>query len=402
MYQPADSAKLLGVLVRAAPKLVLPYNSAILRALLSKLSAASSAATSSPAPGAIVPTATANGPTAGSSGASPNEDGFQLAVLDTLGELAAVAGESLQSEVPEMLPLVIEALGDSSSITKRLVAARTLGRVVESTGWVVLPYMEYPQLLGMLLRMLGEDGHLARREVSRVLGIVGALDPHIHKLNLAELQGEGRLEREGVRPQFPGRPPPGAEFSTMMPGMELGVGFNDLLPSVGMVTSSEDYYPTVAINALMRVLRDPSLSSLHGRAVTALFEIVKSMGLGFVPYLPKVVPVLLALTRASDDLARRIDMVRALTELVILMRQHIRKFLGDLLALAESFWGESPAMLPHILNLIAELSREFHGPFNSLSICRSVIDHLILLQRKGIFASCSRLLFLSPWLMQEH
>lgn len=41
-----------------------------------------------------------------------------------------------------------------------------------------------------------------------MLGIIGALDPHTHKLNLAQLQGEGRLEREGVRPQFPNKNPP--------------------------------------------------------------------------------------------------------------------------------------------------------------------------------------------------
>jgi FKBP12-rapamycin complex-associated protein len=45
----------------------------------------------------------------------------------------------------------------------------------------------------------------------------------------------------------------------------------DLLPSAGLVTSSEDYYPTVAINALMRVLRDSALASQHQvrRFVTA-------------------------------------------------------------------------------------------------------------------------------------
>lgn len=35
----------------------------------------------------------------------------------------------------------------------------------------------------------------------KVLGIVGALDPHTHKVNQANIQGEGKLEREGVRPQ---------------------------------------------------------------------------------------------------------------------------------------------------------------------------------------------------------
>ncbi len=34
----------------------------------------------------------------------------------------------------------------------------------------------------------------------QVLGIIGALDPHTHKLNQASLSGEGKLEKEGVRP----------------------------------------------------------------------------------------------------------------------------------------------------------------------------------------------------------
>ncbi len=62
----------------------------------------------------------------------------------------------------------------------------------------------------------------------------------------------------------------------------------DLLPAAGLVTSSEDYYPTVAINALMRVLRDPSLSSQHQNVIAALMTIFRSLGVGSVPYLPKV------------------------------------------------------------------------------------------------------------------
>lgn len=76
---------------------------------------------------------------------------------------------------------------------------------------------------------------------------------------------------------------------------------------------------------------------------------------------PQVVPVLLQLTRGADDLGRRVDMVRALTDLVVLMRQHVRKFLPDLLALVADFWGTAPAMLPHVLQLLAELSREWVG-----------------------------------------
>lgn len=41
-------------------------------------------------------------------------------------------------------------------------------QVIESTGVVVTPYMEYPQLLGMLLQMLSEGSPQARLEVLKV------------------------------------------------------------------------------------------------------------------------------------------------------------------------------------------------------------------------------------------
>ena len=41
-------------------------------------------------------------------------------------------------------------------------------QVIESTGVVVTPYMEYPQLLGMLLHMLSEGSPHARTEVLKV------------------------------------------------------------------------------------------------------------------------------------------------------------------------------------------------------------------------------------------
>jgi len=46
-----------------------------------------------------------------------------------------------------------------------------LWQVIESTGVVVTPYMEYPQLLGMLLQMLSEGSPQARTEVLKVRDI---------------------------------------------------------------------------------------------------------------------------------------------------------------------------------------------------------------------------------------
>ena len=61
----------------------------------------------------------------------------------------------------------------------------------------------------------------------------------------------------------------------------------DNLP-LGLNPSSEEYYPTVAINALMRILRDPSLNVHHTAVVQAIIYIFKTLGLKCVSFLPQV------------------------------------------------------------------------------------------------------------------
>ena len=59
-------------------------------------------------------------------------------VLETLGELARVAGLSLRNHVPEILPLIIEALNDASN-SKKAVAITTLGQAIPSHANSIFP-----------------------------------------------------------------------------------------------------------------------------------------------------------------------------------------------------------------------------------------------------------------------
>ena len=52
--------------------------------------------------------------------------------------------------------------------------------------------------------------------------------------------------------------------------------------------SLDDFYPAVAISALMKILKDQSLSQHHIMAIQALGFIFKSLGIKSVPYLPQV------------------------------------------------------------------------------------------------------------------
>ncbi|KAK1282825.1 Serine/threonine-protein kinase TOR [Acorus calamus] len=187
-------------------------------------------------------------------------NGVVTGVLATVGELSRVGGFAMRPYLGELMPLIVDALLDGASIIKREVAVSTLGQVVQSTGYVILPYNEYPPLLGLLLKLLnGELAWSTRREVLKVLGIMGALDPHVHKRNQQRLPGShGEVTR------------PASESNQHIRSMEDLP--TDLWPSFA---TSEDYYSTVAISSLLRILRDPSLSSYHQKVVGSLMFIFK-------------------------------------------------------------------------------------------------------------------------------
>ncbi|GLT98087.1 hypothetical protein SLE2022_156090 [Rubroshorea leprosula] len=311
-----ESAKLLGCLIRSCERLILPYIAPIHKALVARLLEGT--------------------------GVNAN-NGIISGVLVTIGDLARVGGFAMRQYIPALMPLIVEALLDGAAVTKREVAVATLGQVVQSTGYVIAPYNEYPQLLGLLLKLLnGELLWSTRREVLKVLGIMGALDPHAHKRNQQSLPGlHGDVTRAA---SDSGQHIPAAE--------ELPV---DLWPSFA---TSEDYYSTVAINSLMRILRDPSLASYHQKVVGSLMFIFKSMSLGCVPYLPKVLPDLFHTVRTCDDFLK--DFITwKLGTLVSIVRQHIRKY------------------LPELLSLVSELWPSFSLPASSRPLCGFPVLHLV-------------------------
>jgi len=103
-------------------------------------------------------------------------------VLMCLGELTCVAGEDAMTHVPDLMQVIMTRLSDPSLI-KRDAALHTLGQVCSSTGYVITPLIEHPQLLPLLGRILRtESTQAVRREVVKVLGILGALDPYRRKV----------------------------------------------------------------------------------------------------------------------------------------------------------------------------------------------------------------------------
>jgi FKBP12-rapamycin complex-associated protein len=309
-----QSAKLLGHLVANAPKLVRPYHAPILKVLIPKLKEPD---------------------------LNPN---VVINIVATIGELVQVAREDMRGCVQDLCPILMTMLQDSSSLARREVALWTFGQLVENTGYVIEPYHEFPNLLDILFSFLKtEQPSGVKREVVRVLGLLGALDPYKHK-----------QQQRNCQPSKMGTPL-SKPMDKTTPGQSTAVGdsASALLVSMGSGASLEDFYPSIAINSLMRILRDQSLSQHHTMAIQALGFIFKSLSIKSVPYLPQVMPPFLhAIRSCSRDM--REYMFKQLAQIVSIIKQHARDYMQEIFSVIREFWTTEHQHLQNTIILLIE------------------------------------------------
>ena len=187
-----ESARLLSLLTQHAQDLIKPYVSSITEVLLPK--------------------------------ASDPTPSVAATILQAIGELCAVGGAEMLAYKDTLMPIIIDALQDQSAPIKREAALHTLGQLASNAGYVIKPYLEYPQLLEILQSIIrGEPQHgPLRQETIKLLGILGALDPYkyqvwcsrqspafcvIHLKCRMLKPNNSRLKRERHRPSADLKPP---------------------------------------------------------------------------------------------------------------------------------------------------------------------------------------------------
>ena len=107
------------------------------------------------------------------------------AILKAIGEIATIGGTELLPYVSELMPIIIDALQDLSSQSKREAALHTLGQLASNSGYVIQPYLDYPDLLDILVNITrSEQQGSLRKETIKLLGILGALDPYKHQVSV--------------------------------------------------------------------------------------------------------------------------------------------------------------------------------------------------------------------------
>ncbi|KAI1333519.1 FAT-domain-containing protein [Xylariaceae sp. FL0016] len=302
-----ESAKLLSLLVQNAQGLIKPYVEPMISVLLPKAS-------------------------------DPNP-AVAATILKAIGELATVGGEDMLPYNDRLMPLIIDALQDQSSIVKREAALHTLGQLASNSGYVIDPYLEYPQLLDLLqtiIRAEPQRGPL-RQETIKLMGILGALDPYRHQ-QVEERVPDTKRRVESNRL---------TDISLMM---------------TGLTPSSKEYYPTVVINALLNILKDQSLIQHHANVIEAIMNIFRTLGLECVSFLDRIIPAFLSVIRGSPP-NRLESYFNQLATLVSIVRQHIRPHLPSIVEILQEYWNISPSLQSTILSLVEAISRSLEGEF---------------------------------------
>jgi FKBP12-rapamycin complex-associated protein len=259
--------------------------------------------------------------------------------LRAIGSLARQAPQELMAQhVEELIPLIVETLQDYSSALKRLVALKCLGIVTQSTGYVIKPLLHYPKLLDVLFTIIKTDQLPAvRHEVIKVLGILGALDPHRHRQIQLKTQKKSNL-------------------ASLAPSASL-LGDEK---SADTQLGSEDYYPNAAVEALLKIIKDPSLSTHHRQAVQAIMFMNNSLGLKCTTFLPQIMPAFMNLMRNSEPGFREF-LLQQFVVLVSIVKQHVRDFLSEINQLIREYWATQH--VTQVLLLIEEVSKALNDEF---------------------------------------
>jgi serine/threonine-protein kinase mTOR len=305
--QKEDSAKLISLFVNNATPLVRTYVEPMVTALLPK--------------------------------AEDANPGVASTSITALGDLTKVGGNEMRAHIQQLMPILLQALQDLASQDKRDAAMQTLGKLAVNSGYVIEPYKQYPELLGILINAIKtEANEKLRTDAIKLVGILGALDPYDYQ-QLTESVAEKQSKTEE---------PPLTDVGLIMEGI---------------TPSNEEYYPQIVINTLMHnILADPTLIQYHSLVIDAIVTIFKTIGMKCVPYLDRILPGFLGVMRSSHP--NRLDnYFNQLAILVNIVRQHIRVYLPDIIPVMREFWNVSRQVQSTILLLIEAISKALEGEF---------------------------------------
>ena len=322
-----QSSQLLACLITNTPILVKPYYEPILDTLIPKLQQ---------------PTTPV---------------GVILSVLQAIAMQARVSQSEMRSYSTKLIPILRDSIQDSSSNStdKTIMVLWALGELLEHTRYVLEPTFQRPQMMDILYSFLKVELHQAIRLQSiRVLGLLGALDPHKylayhHKLKLEaqNLNNIGNISLNNI-------------------DLQQNV-LGNLTSEIWVSTPSgqlEDFYPQVAIRCLLRILNDASLSTFHLEAAMSLPLILEYLDDKAPQYVKLILPTILPVIELNADTKLKTTLFSQLKRIVAIAGPQAKDYMPKVFELIQKSWDtgvKQTALIELITQLITTLGSEFRN-----------------------------------------
>eukprot|EP01126_Amoeba_proteus_P027639 TRINITY_DN27416_c0_g1_i1.p1 TRINITY_DN27416_c0_g1~~TRINITY_DN27416_c0_g1_i1.p1 ORF type:complete len:550 (-),score=106.53 TRINITY_DN27416_c0_g1_i1:273-1712(-) len=281
--------------------------------------------------------------------------------MEAIAHVAQEAGQELHRNLEELLPLIMDGFQDVS-VHRCSIATDTLGELVVRTTYAVDLLSYNPKLVDTILQRIGrETNTFLKKRLIRLLGILGAIDPYRHKvlqLEMIEKENESKKRKEQTE-------------GTALRTREKDSFFKEAMRVLS--PQSEEYFPTIALELLMRLLENPRGNLIHLQldVISDLMTILRSMGTRCVVYLKHFLAPLVNLIETYGDSTPGLRelLFQELGVLVLVLKHYSRDHFGTFVKLMDDYWDRSglvEKILTFVENVSIVLGDEFKPFFNQI------------------------------------
>lgn len=203
-----------------------------------------------------------------------------VAALSTIGDLALASPEIVREHLTTLSPLLIDALNDTSSISKQETAVIAMGKLVSSLTIEVAeePYKKYKGLFEGLVRAIqskDDSSSALRLQAIKTVGLLGIVDINAYSNHLSSIKSnhsEITTSNELITTIETSKDDDSDDEIANEFSSNNGNNYENKL------TRTEKAYFSVVIRELMKILKDSSLPHYHITAASVAIKVLRILG----------------------------------------------------------------------------------------------------------------------------
>ena len=270
---------------------------------------------------------------------------FSSCVITTIGRLASQSRLETFHDFSSTIPFLIESMQDMNYIQLKHASLWTIGQIIANTGYVIEPYRDYPRLFKILLGFLQNDENLrVRREVIRIIGLIGAIDPYDYKQSvLLKLPKSNSVKNE-------------LNCDLIVSKTKIVFEPSEIMSMIQTVGSLDEYYPILSINILIKIIKYSIDLNQVKDTLNALDIVLKNLSGLCRNYIQFIIPKFLELTKNINENIV-ICIVTKLTFFIDYFGKSIDPYISSILKIVQSYFNisKNQAVISGLINLMQKI-----------------------------------------------